>query len=612
MFFVFGLIHMRLNNFTPVFVDCETYHDTKAGYSLRKMSMVEYIRDERFKLHGVGSAFAHDAPDWSIEPGQLISEADAKWMFVGHNAKFDGAILAWRYGIKFGCYMDTMGLAQAVLGEKVGSFSLKALAKYLGLPDKGEMKTDGIRDLSPADCAELSAYCLNDVELCRAIYYKLIGEFPESQLASMDWTIRAFIEPKLRLDTAILERGLHEEKERREKAITASGYSKEALTSNAAFGKLLGDAVPTKISPRTGKSIPALALGDEGFLSLKTDYPELYAGRVAAKSTITETRATKLLEISKGGLWPFDVKFSGAVQTHRYSGGSGAGGNPQNFPKSGFIRSAVQAPEGHTLVVGDFAAIELRIIATLAGQMDLIKSLREGSDIYCEFATEFYKRRITAADKVERTFGKTAILGLGYGMGAAKFCQTVFLRTGQKITLGEAQKAVNLYRSMYPRVPALWKNGQNLLGLLQSGMRGQVFFAPFLRFGKEAIYLPSGLAIRYPGLKSDGKDWQYSKWLKKSAPEAVKIYGGKVIENICQGLAGEICKHSIESCEREGISVAGAVHDEILGVVTSARADECAARLRDIMQTPPPWWPGIPLAAEVHHGKNWTEAKGGH
>lgn len=603
---------LKLSDYTPVFVDCETYHDTKTGYSLRKMSMVEYIRDERFKLHGYGAAKGGASPVWI--PAGMLSRAlsgydELKTLFVGHNAKFDGAILAWRYGIKFGCYMDTMGLAMAVLGEKVGSFSLKALAKYLGLPDKGEMKTDGIRDLSETDEALLSAYCLNDVELCRAIYYKLIPEFPESQLSSMDWTIRAFIEPKLKLDTAVLEKGLYEEKERREKAIISSGYTKDQLSSNKEFAKILGTGVPTKKSPRTGATIAALALQDEGFLALKDTLPELYAARVAAKSTITETRAAKLLEISKTGLWPFDVKFSGAVQTHRYSGGSGAGGNPQNLPRVGFIRESVATPSGYSLVVGDFAAIELRIIAVLSGQTSLGNALRAGDDIYCEFATEFYKRRITKRDIQERLFGKTAILGLGYGMGATKFCQTVFLRTGRKITFGEAQKAVNLYRNMYPRVPALWRNAQSLLGLLGSGMRGQVFFAPFLRFEKETIVLPSGLKIRYPRLRRERGEWVYDKWLKKSAPEAVKIYGGKVIENICQGLAGEICKHSINLARSEGLEVAGAVHDEIIAVAENSRAGWAEDRLRGAMETPPPWWKDLPLKAEVHSGKNWAEAK---
>lgn len=602
---------MRLSDYTPVFCDVETFVDTKADYSLRKMSMVEYIRDERFKLHGFGFASGRSAPSWAREHEFITTGDESPLMFVGHNAKFDAAILAWRYGIKFGCYMDTMGLAMAVLGEKVSSFSLKKLADYLGLPNKGEMKTDGIRDLDPLQEMQLEEYCLNDVELCRSIYYKLIGEFPESQLSSMDWTIRAFIEPKLKLNTEILERGLHEEKERREKAINASGYSKAELSSSSTFQTILGSSCPIKTSDRTGKSIPALALQDEGFLGLRDTVPVLYAARVAAKSTITETRAAKLLEISKTGLWPFDVKFSGAVQTHRYSGGSGAGGNPQNLPKSGFIRESVQGGEGCSLVVGDFAAIELRIIATLAGDIKLRESLRDGDDIYCEFATEFYKRRVTVHDKVERTFGKTAILGLGYGMGAAKFCQTVFLRTGQKITLGEAQKAVALYRSMYPRVPQLWRNAQSLLGLLNSGMRGQVFFAPFLRFEKEAVILPSGLKIRYPHLRRDGKEWTYQKWIKKSAPEAVKIYGGKVIENICQGLAGDICKLSIEGAIGKGLSVAGAVHDEIIAVVSSSRRDEAVSLLRDVMCEPPSWWPQIPISAEVKYGENWSEAKEG-
>ena len=194
-------------------------------------------------------------------------------------------------------------------------------------------------------------------------------------------------------------------------------------------------------------------------------------------------------------------------------------------------------------------------------------------------------------------------------MGATKFGQSTFLKTGQKITGDEAYKAVQLYRGMYPQVPRLWKNGQALLPLLASGMRGQVFFAPFLRFEREAITLPSGLKIRFPHLRRDGKEWVYDKWIKKSAPEPVKIYGGKVIENICQALAGEILKLAVGRCERDGIAIAGTVHDEVLAVAPRARGDEFANRIRAHMEEPPEWWPKIPLKSEVAYGSNWQEAK---
>ena len=130
--------------------------------------------------------------------------------------------------------------------------------------------------------------------------------------------------------------------------------------------------------------IPALALGDTGFLEmLEGENEELKAlceARVAAKSTLLETRATKLAVVGRTGLWPFDIRFSGADQTHRFSGGSGAGGNPQNFTRGSALRAAVTVPYGYELVVGDFAQIEFRLVAYLSRDPGLLALIKNGTD----------------------------------------------------------------------------------------------------------------------------------------------------------------------------------------------------------------------------------------
>src|ERR1035437_80995 len=359
-----------------LFVDFETYYNRKNKYDLKSVSMCEYIRHTAFKVQGMGWS-AHGT-EWV--PGRLVNEAlkEVDWSntaVVAHNVKFDGSILAWRYGVKPAAYYCTQALARAVLGPSIDGYSLKRLATYLGIEPKGELKTDGLSVLTVEQTSQLAEYCMTDVRICKAIWDKLSPQFPQEQLFSMDWCARAFIEPKLVLDTDKLEKAVQDERIRRELAISATGESKADLASNARFAELVarrGYAVPTQNSPRTGKSIPAFSRADAGLRELEALDPVLYAGRLAAKSSILETRGTKLYEISKTGSWPFDVQYSGAIQTHRYSGGSGAGGNPQNFPRSGPLRESVRAPEGSVLVVGDFAQIEARLVAWLAQEPKLM------------------------------------------------------------------------------------------------------------------------------------------------------------------------------------------------------------------------------------------------
>ena len=596
-------------------VDFETYFDRKIGYDIKATSITEYIRDSRFWPLGLAYRFLDDGKTHWLAGNHAIEAwaGSLDWnniVVVAHNAKFDGGILAWRYGVKPARWVDTVAIAKATLGENVSGYSLKRLAEYLGLPAKGEMSCEGVLSPTPQQLEELGVYCKNDVELCRGIYEKLIPTFPQGQLPILDWTIRCFIEPKLVLDSNLLAEGVKNEKIRREEIIKKSGVSRDVLSSNKQFAEYLRNAgvePPTKLSSRTGKSIPAFARTDEGLAKLAASHPNLYAARIASKSNLLETRGESLLAVAKTGPFPFDVGFSGAVQTHRYSGGSGAGGNPQNFTRNSFLRGAVCAPAGYNLIVGDYAAIELRLLAWLAKEPRLIGKILADEDVYADFASLKYGRKITKADKIERQFGKCSILGLGYNMGAKKFKATVKNQTGMDISEDEAWKTVDLYRTTYFNVPKLWEQAHALLPLISSGQIGCIWFAPFIKVRKNALVLPSGLEIKYPNLRQVGEDWVYDVYHKVYEAETTNLYGGKMIENICQALAGELCKEAILRAEEAGLQCVGQVHDEILSV--SKEGDIAAAILETAMEQAPKWMPTLRLKAEVGYGKNWNESK---
>ena len=104
----------------------------------------------------------------------------------------------------------------------------------------------------------------------------------------------------------------------------------------------------------------------------------LVAARLGVKSTIEETRSTRFIAIAESSqahlgapYMPVPLKYSGA-HTHRYSGDWKL--NMQNLSarKSKEIRRCLYAPEGYTIVAVDAAQIEARIVAWLAGQIDLL------------------------------------------------------------------------------------------------------------------------------------------------------------------------------------------------------------------------------------------------
>ncbi len=606
-------------------VDFETFYDTKGGYDLKSISPAEYIRHDLFMAHCMG---------WNLNgvAGMASGEQQIKdvldhvdWkntVLISHNVKFDGTIIAWRYGHVPFLYVDSISVAKAVIGQNIGSFSLYAVGNYLGLESKGNLAAigmDGIKEPTAQQRVELETYCTTDVVICHGIFTKLRSQFPETQYRPMDWTVRCFTQPKLILDIPKLEKGVADEKVRRETIISATGIERTVFSSNKQFADLLrqhGIKVPTKVSPSTGKTIPAFAKTDAGLAGLEKTHPLWYAARIASKSSLLETRGEALINVGRTGPFSFDVGFSGAIGTHRYSGGSGAGGNPQNFTRGSFLRGAVSAPEGYSMVVGDYAQIELRLLAWLAKEPKLMNAIMAGADIYSLFASVYYGRPITKDDKVERMFGKSAILGLGYNMGAEKFQSKVKQDLKLELTYEQADDAVQLYRETYFNVPKLWGFAQRCIPLISKGEIGCLFFAPFIKVQKEAIILPSGLRIQYPNLRYEDREWVYDD-VKEIAlaermqrpPNLPRLYGGKLIENICQALAGELCKEGIARAEADSLRCVGQVHDEVIGLIEDRFPKTGAYILQKAMEVPPRWMPTIKLKAEVGYGSNWLNAK---
>jgi len=603
-----------------IFIDFETYFDTKSGFTLSKMSMTEYIRDPRFKVLGCG--YLYEGEYGWVRGEDMDSFKELPWHeleMIAHNIKFDGAIFKWKYMVSPARYFDTESLSRAVIGQNLSSHSLKSVAAYLGLPPKGELKTDGLMELSSVRLQEMMEYNKRDLECCAGIESKLRSQFPVNQESAMDSTIRMFVNPVLEIDVPVLVDMVKQNKMKQDDIFKHIGIDKEVFSSNKKFAALLEERhvqVPTKPSPRIpGKLVPAFSLGDPQFVALKATHQDLYEARVAAKSTIVETRGSKLAAIGLSGPFPFDVRFSGAIGTHRYSGGNGAGGNPQNFPVKGDIRRAIKAPDGHMLVVGDFSAIEARIVSWLAKERQLMTAFVAGEDVYSTFASTVYGRTITKENVNERKLGKTCILGLGYNMGTTKFQTKVKHETGIVLSDDESSRVVHLYRDTYANIVLLWQNASDLMPQMVDGRNEFVPFAPFLKVCKNGIVLPSGLKIQYPNLRhipADnrwGYEWVYDVYKKKYQAEPVKLYGGKLVENICQALAGEICKIAIQKAEVSRCTVVGQVHDEIICVAKEDSAGSSRLLLRSAMEIPVEWWPDLKLSAEVHSGKNWQEAK---
>ena len=621
-----------------VTIDFETYYDK--DYSLSKMTTEQYVRSNLFEVIGVGIKVNNYPTDWysGDNVGKFLNSLDYKdKAILCHNTAFDGAILSWHYGIKPKLWLDTLSMARPLHQMTVGG-SLKALATYYGLGQKGEEVLNALGKrksaFTPDEMARYGEYCKNDVELTYNLFKKLSKDFPTSELMVIDQTLRMYTEPTIELDRELLEQHLEEVKARKRTLIAdmgLTGISEEAITktlmSNQIFAKYLanlGVEPPTKVSARTGKETFAFGKTDKAFIEL-LEHPNekvqvAVSARLGVKSTLEETRTENLIGVSERGRLPILLNYYGA-HTGRFSGGDKL--NLQNLPARGnnTIRRALKAPNGQVLVACDSSQIEARMVAWVAEQHDLVGAFAEGRDVYSEFASEVYGRKVTKADKIERFVGKTCILGLGYGMGAEKFRRTLEIGQGGisvKIELAEAERIVRLYRQKNHKIVALWQKCGSALGGIVSRQTGTI--AKMLTYDEHGIRLPNGLYIRYPALRANGTNYEYigdARTYRKAVTDRVmsgqvsdiswtKIYGGKVTENIIQAMARIVVSEQMTAVGQH-YHVAFQVHDEIIITAPATHASEAEQHLVTIMSTAPSWCADLPVACEAGHAENYGD-----
>jgi DNA polymerase I-like protein with 3'-5' exonuclease and polymerase domains len=607
-----------------VTIDFETYYDK--DYSLSKMTTESYIRDPRFEIIGVGIKVNDWPTDWysGDNPGKFLKSLDySKRAILCHNTAFDGAILSWHFGIRPRLWLDTLSMARPLHNIMVGG-SLAKLVSHYGLGKKGDEVVAALgkrkKDFTEADLAQYGQYCINDVELTKKLWDKMKVGFPASELLVIDQTLRMYTEPVIELDVPLLEQHLVEVRERKAKLMEEVEVTTEDIMSNPKFAtalQRLGVEPPRKVSLTTGKETWAFSKTDKGFTDL-LEHPDervqaLASARLGVKSTLEETRTDNLIGVAGRGRLPIMLNYYGA-HTGRFSGGDKL--NLQNLPSRGntTIRRALKAPEGHMLISCDSSQIEARTVAWVAGQDDLVQAFRENRDVYSEFATEVYGRKITKADKVERFVGKTCVLGLGYGMGAEKFRRTLEIGQGGInviIDINEAERIVRLYRQKNWKIVQFWQKCGNALKDMLYGGSNELH--PKVRYDPKGIRLPNGFYIQYPGLRETASGFEYindARQFKKAqaGEEAAwtRIYGGKVTENIVQALAALVIREQMAAVGQH-FKVAFQVHDEIIISVPEDNALADQTKLEALMSTAPKWAPDLPVACESGVANNYGD-----
>lgn len=634
-------------------LDFESYYGDK--YSLTALTYEQYIRDERFKIHGVGIKVDNNPPvyyrDRDVEAvlrEEFFTPGNDHTM-ICHNTLFDGTVLSWYYGLRAQTYYCTQAMSRALWNQS--SSSLEALCRRLWPDDpimrKGKelVSFKNRRDLTDEEQRNMALYCIGDPETGRMGDVPLTYEafatmwrmFPDEELDILDMTLQMAIHPGFVLDRYIVKKHLEQVQNEKKAAIEQSGTTKTVLASGPKFVQFIKEEFgldvpiipsPTPKNPDNVK--PALSKDELVCKRFIADHPEVenaFKGRFSVASTQEESRAKRLLEHSLAlpgkpdGVISLPLNYAKA-HTLRWGGANKI--NPQNFGRNSPLRRAITAPKGFLVGVGDLSNIEARKLAWWADETQLLTMYRNGVDVYSDFATDIYNRPINRKAKaidedgneyypdfIEGFVGKVAVLGLGYQMGPPKFKDT--LEAGALggppvyMTLDQCKHIVyDVFRGRNRRIVTAWDECDQILQDMMMMKPGDAYKWRHLIVEHGRLRLPNGMYLNYPGLRwienddTNGRpEIQY--W---NGQYFTKIYPGKLTENIIQALARITIAEQMLAINKWLISfglgerVLLTVHDEIVCLFKAEYAEERMQEMLDKMRVPPHWCADIPLDAE--------------
>lgn len=342
--------------------------------------------------------------------------------------------------------------------------------------------------------------------------------------------------------------------------------------------------------------------------------------RVATKSTTNVTRAQRFLTAGADNMsLPCGYAYYRA-HTGRLGGNNKM--NMQNLTRGGELRLSILAPPTYQMVVQDSGQIEARVNGWLWGQDDLMAAFTtadkwtkpmglatgDNRDAYCRFADSIYGREITKNDELERFVGKVCVLGLGYQMGAAKLQLTLAKGAlgGPPVyfTLDQCKIIINTYRRRNHKITAGWDICKQIIEDMAAGRSGS--YGP-LNWEFETIWLPNGMALKYPDLrKSISEENGWDEWSYQSGDMRKKIYGGLLTENIVQALARIIVMwQSLQINSKYRVVMS--THDEAVSIAKTSQAPRCLDFMAKWMSTAPSWCSDIPLNCEGGYASNYSK-----
>ncbi len=513
---------------------------------------------------------------------------------IGQNIKYDLKILS-HYGISIrGKLFDTMIAHYLinpdmrhnmdVLSETYLKYTPKSIEDLIGKKGKGQKS---MRDIS---LEEIKEYAAEDADITFQLKQNFSPILDKAETKNLFDEIEIPLIPVLaamelegiNLDVPFLK-SMSVEMAAESNALEQKIYETAGEKFNLASPKQLGDVLFDKMKiggtkqkkTKTGQ----YATGEEILSYLANDNPIV--------KDILDWRQMVKLQSTYIDALPNQVdKKTSRVHTDYMQTVAATGrlssNNPnlQNIPirteRGRLIRKAfIARDENYTLVSADYSQIELRIIAALSGEENMIKAFQDNEDIHRSTAAKVFNIPLEEVSKEQRSNAKTVNFGIIYGVSAFG------LSNQTSLSRKESAELIDAYYASYPK--------------LKSYMQNQVDFA------RENGYVQTVL-----GRRRYLKDINSANQMVRSGAERNSVNAP------IQGSAADIIKIAMINIYNKLISenwkskMLLQVHDELVFDVHNSELEKIQPMIKYEMENA--FKLDVPLVVEIGLGKNWLEA----
>ena len=570
----------------------------------------ETTSDEPMQARLVGLSFATSAGRaaylplahrYAGAPGQIGVDAGLSalrpWLEsgdrgkLGHNVKFDQHVLA-NHGVALrGVAHDT--LLESYVIESGARHDVESLAqRHLGLEPLpiDEVTGTGAQRIpfEQVEAGRASAYSCEDsdatLRLHAALHLKLAADEKLARIyGEIEMPVREVLYRMERagvlIDARQLETMSHELGQKM-LDLEARAHKEAGQPFNLGSPKQIAEIFFVK------KGIPVVRKTASGAPSTDEDVLEKLAlDHPLAKMLLEHREISKLKSTYTDKLPKMVNSHTGRVHT-TYSQAVAVTGrlssndpNLQNIPvrtpEGRRIREAFVAPEDRVIVSADYSQVELRIMAHISGDENLLRAFAAGEDIHRATAAEVFGRPLAEVSSEERRYAKVINFGLIYGMSAFGLAQQLGLERAT------AQAYISSYFTRYPGVARYMEDTRKL-----ARDRGYV----------ETVL---GRRLWLPEIKSANP-------ARRSGAERAAINAPM------QGTAADLIKLAMIAVQRwldrDGLAsrLIMQVHDELVLEVSLGELDRVKSELPRLMSGVAQL--KVPLVVDVGSGQNWEKA----